>query len=248
MVSSREQVVAIYSNSFNNSTQDSWYASPSPKLLSEIAQNSVYGYESVRYIATVKGPSGEIKVALGDPVSNTTRRKDLYVPHWLLASIGIEGVGEEMVVSFSRCEDYQKATKLCFQYLEEMPEGFDMRDLLETPLSQLGVLQKGQILPAPVLEGSLVVKHVEPEGGFVFLDGMEVEFEFESDFLPKALPEPSPQPTLEPPTSSPFLSGMLPASILPPTPPVQTGKRTLVKKVFPTSFVPFSGQGRTLGN
>ena len=244
---SQSQIVGVYSNTFAN--QDCWYASPSPKLLADISRLNIY--ETARYIATIKGPSGEVKVAIGDPVTiTTTRAKDLYVPHWLLSSIGVEGIGEELAVSFSRCEDYQSATKLSFQYLGTMPEGIDMKDLLETPLSQLGILQKGQILPAPVLEGSLVVREVQPAGSYVFLDGLEVEFDFESDTLPepkaKAKPEPEPEPEVQ--TS---LSGLLPASAIVPVQQTLASanrKRQLVKKVFPSknSFVPFSGQGRTL--
>jgi len=238
------RIVAVYSNHFLENS-DQWCAVPSSRLLGDLHK----AFDSARWIATVKGPSGTIRVAIGDPIPNSYKTNDLYIPHWLLSQAGVEGVGEEMQIRFERCEDMKKATQLKFTYLGELSNDIDMRELLETPLSQLGVVTKGQIIPAPVLEGNLVVSHVEPAGIPVFLDGNEVEFSIQGDKrpptpVPEVLPEVLPEET--------SLSGLLPASMEQQAQPVQryTSPTTSSRGRFAnkSSFIPFSGQGRTLGS
>ena len=244
------KLVAVYSNSFLPSDTDTWSASPSTALLAEIHAN---GTDSARWIAKLSGPSGEIRVALGDPVPSGGRQKDIYIPSWLLSTIGVEGVGEELVVKFERCETFEKATKLIFTYLGELPGEIDMKELLEHPLTQLGVLSQGQILPVPVLEGNLIVSQCEPEGVPVLLDGNEIAFDIQGD-VKEVVPEVKPIPEPVPESTQ---SGMLPDSLLsPPSPPGGgTGGPYRVSTTSSrgrfagrSTFQPFSGQGRTLGS
>jgi hypothetical protein len=245
--------VAIYSNTFLEGQSDKWSASPSTSLLSHIHATR---YDSARWIAFIKGSAGEIRVALGDPVNQigSSRTKDLFIPSWLLSTIGVEGVGEEILVKFERCEDFQKAQSLTFTYLGELPSEIDLKDLLETPLSQLGVLTKGQILPVPVLEGSLIVSQCEPEGVPVFLDGNEIAFDIQGD-VPPPPPTPAPVPESTPqPSHSPegTYSGMLPASLLQEnhntTPYREQTTSNRGRFANKSTFIPFGGQGRTLGS
>lgn len=244
------KLVAIYSNTFLPNDSEKWSASPSAALLTDIHKG---GIDSARWIARIQGASGEIRIALGDPVAGGVRNKDLYVPSWLLSTIGVEGIGEEILVRFERCEEMVKATKLCFKYLGELPSYIDMKELLEHPLSQLGVLSQGQILPAPVLEGSLVVSHCEPEGVPVFLDGNEIAFDIEGDRVENTIPVSLPEAAPVPESTSTF-SGMLPPNLLMPTSnPTSNGRyqtpTTSSRGRFAnkSSFVPFSGEGRKLG-
>jgi hypothetical protein len=73
----------------------------------------------------------------------------------------------------------------------------DIRDLIEEPLSQLGVLEVGQIVPVPVVEGAMILlESCEPEG-LVFLDGADIVLDLEmSDAAEEA--EPVPQVNPEP--------------------------------------------------
>jgi hypothetical protein len=233
------KLVAVYSNSFLPSDTDTWSASPSTALLAEIHAN---GIDSARWIAKLSGPSGEIRVALGDPVPSGGRQKDIYIPPWLLSTIGVEGVGEELLVKFERCETFEKATKLIFTYLGELPGSIDMKELLEHPLTQLGVLSQGQILPVPVLEGNLIVSQCEPEGVPVLLDGNEIAFDIQGDVKEvNPIPEPVPESTQ---------SGMLPESLLSPQGGPYRVSTTSSRGRFAgrSTFQPFSGQGRTLGS
>ena len=58
-----------------------------------------------------------------------------------------------------------------------------IRDFLEQPLSELGVLQEGQLLRIPGLELSVLVEKTEPSGVPVFLDGHEIAFEIHWPFV-----------------------------------------------------------------
>jgi hypothetical protein len=130
------------------------------------------------------------------------RAEILYLPSWLCESIGVEG-GEELEIEFERSENLQKATRLSFKVIGQIPGDMDIRDLIEEPLSQLGVLEEGQIVPVPAVEGTMILlESCEPDG-VVFLDGsdivMDLEMEeqgqepvAEAEEAPKVKPGPKP--------------------------------------------------------
>lgn len=167
--------VAIYSKLFLDEQDDSWSARPSRRLLEWL-----HGQDetSARWLVVIGG----VRICLGDPVRSTeTRTKDLYVPQWILDAAGVSAEGDEIRLRFERSESLSRATKLEFKVMGEIPDDLDMKELLEEPLSQLGVLEEGMILPAPVLEGvHLLVQTCEPAGQPVFLDG-EAELVMEDD-------------------------------------------------------------------
>ena len=235
--------VALYSKLYLERDDESWSARPTPRLLEHL--HGLEGEDTARWIAVLGG----IRVALGDPVPAENRwKRNLYVPQWILESAGMSGEGEEIQVRFERCESLPKATKLGFKILGDVPEGIDLRELLEEPLSCLGALEVGQILPAPVLEGvHLLVQTCEPEGGAVFLDGAEVALELENDV------EDVPVQTARPPTPIPALPEaifeqpmvpMVPMAPVP-TPASRFPSRATTCPPAP-GFVPFSGVGRRL--
>jgi hypothetical protein len=104
----------------------------------------------------------------------------LYLPSWLCETIGVEG-GEELEIEFERSENLPKATRLSFKVIGHIPADMDIRDLIEEPLSQLGVLEEGQIVPVPVVEGTMILlESCEPES-LVFLDGSDIVMDLEMD-------------------------------------------------------------------
>jgi hypothetical protein len=224
--------VALYSKLYmDGRDDDSWCARPTARLLEHL----LGGDDTARWLAVLGG----IRIALGDPVPSENRwNRNLYVPQWILESAGMAGEGEEIQVRFERCEALPKATSLGFKVLGDVPEGIDMRELLEGPLSSLGVLEAGQIIPAPVLEGvHLLVQTCEPGGGPVFLDGAEIALEIESD-------EPPAPQQQRPPTPRPAedFGQLIDPAALPPVAPVSRPPRSCP----PGAFVPFSGVGRRL--
>lgn len=199
-----------------------WSARPSERIM-EMLHSRADG--SARWIAVIGG----VNVALGDPVAGWVKK--MYVPHWILESCGLEGSGEEVEIRFERCESFLKAEKLGFQVLGDIPADIDLKDLLEEPLSQLGVIHKGQMIPAPAFEGvHLLLRTCEPDGPPVFLDGAEVSLEIEQDTpsIP-AVPEPPlapvPEPLLQPllppllPQQQQVFTDILPASMMLPVRP-----------------------------
>ena len=227
--------VALYSKLYMERDDDTWCARPTARLVEHLHNGE--GDDTARWIAVLGG----VRVALGDPVPCENRwNRNLYVPQWILESAGMTGEGEEIQIRFERCESLPKATKLGFKIMGDVPEGIDLRELLEGPLSSLGALETGQIIPAPVLDGvHLLVQTCEPEGGAVFLDGAEVELELESDppEVPvEAVRPPTPRPNVE----ESFGIGELLATGVLPAPSAVRGRCP------PSSFVPFSGVGRRL--
>jgi hypothetical protein len=227
--------------------------------LFETLNNSGQGDGSARWIAVLEGPGGVRRVALGDPVQATDARwvNTLYVSSWLLESIGLEADVESIqAIRFEKSEQMPRASRLGFRVIGDIPEEFDLRDLLEEPLSQLGVLEEGLIIPVPILDGChLFVQTCEPAGEPVFLDGLEVALEIEQDVAEPAVPaappvnqaaEPEPQlddfasmlPPVAPATSvTPNLAGLAAARL---------GRSRVA--AASTSFTPFSGAGRRLGD
>jgi hypothetical protein len=214
-----------------------WSARPSERIM-EMLHSRQDG--SARWIAVIGG----VNVALGDPVAGWVKK--MYVPHWILESCGLEGSGEEVEIRFERCESFLKAEKLGFQVLGDIPADIDLKDLLEEPLSQLGVIHKGQMIPAPAFEGvHLLLRTCEPDGPPVFLDGAEVSLEIEQNTLSiPVIPEPPFTPvTPAPPVPEPQ---QLPQQPLLPQQQVFTDilPASMMLPVRPSG--PFQGVGRRL--
>ncbi len=182
-------------------------------------------------------------IALGSPAMEEERHSSkLFLPTWLVESSGLIGDGDEMEVRFLRSEDLPKATSLQLRVLGEVPEGFDMREILEEPLSSLGVLRAGQIIPAPLMDGiQILVEKVEPEAEAVFLDGNDVALHLESDV---ATPPPTPIPSAPEAIPEDFNAVLSTSVLTTPAPPSASAFRRTGSGSG--GFVPFSGVGRRL--
>ncbi len=173
----------VYSKTFLEVENEDWSATPTSSLLHRIHHS--HDETTVRWIAVLTYKGNDFHIALGDPIRDSSQV--LFVPGWFLHQMGVIGDGEEMEISFVPAETFPKASRLQFSLIgdrETIPDGVDIRDLLETPLSQLGVLSHGQTIPIPVLEHHfLLVKECDPSE-IVFLDGSEIAFEMESESPP----------------------------------------------------------------
>jgi hypothetical protein len=195
----------------------------------------------MRWIATFKVGGEEHRIALGSPDGRTGMRLDL--PEWFIEATGIVP-GEEIIVHFKPCEGMTSAKKLTFKSLEPLPDWLDVRDVLEEPLSQLGVIKQGQILPVPVLDSVvLILESAEPADEFLFLDGEDIEIDVLMDLPVEPLHQPM-TPPLEGLVEENVVQESAASnenwSFLPPAAPQA--------HVPPTrGVIPFSGKGRTLG-
>lgn len=183
-------LIKVYSKLYLETDDDSWSARPTKNLMRRL-----HSQDSARWIAAFDGG----RISVGDPVSTFTGSDALFVPSWFLESIGLED-GADVELAFEKSETLPKATRLSFKVIGDIPADMDVRDLLEEPLSQLGVLEVGQMIPIPILEGTmLLLQECEPEN-VVFLDG-EADLEIENDTpveTPSPLAEQAEQAATEP--------------------------------------------------
>lgn len=171
-------LIKVYSKLYLETDDDSWSARPTKNLMRRL-----HSQDSARWIAAFDGG----RISVGDPVNTFTGSDALFVPSWFLESIGLED-GADVELAFEKSETLPKATRLSFKVIGDIPADMDVRDLLEEPLSQLGVLEVGQMIPIPILEGTmLLLQECEPEN-VVFLDG-EADLEIEND-TPVETPSP----------------------------------------------------------
>ena len=249
--------MTLYSKAFLETDDDSWSARPSSALL----QRLHIGEGSARWIACISPPvaigseptCSDSYISIGDPVPSDRGRKVLYLPQWFMESVGVED-GSEVDLDFKRSEEMPRATSLNFRMLGSVPD-LDIRDLLEEPLSQLGVLQVGQIIPVPALEGVLVLESCEPDG-IVFLDGAEIALDIVGDSA-ESVAEPA-HYVAEPAQNTAVADFWQPEPSAPPADsvaepfdnmlPPQSGQTlSQAKSRFPPKFIPFQGVGNRLG-
>ena len=178
--------IEVYSSVFLEGDSQ-WSARPSAKLLRHIYRGDE---GSSRWVAVIRNRGREARIAIGGPVeAESAAGTALFMPPWFLESIGLAGNGERaelaytsstqevfdrypITVTFEKSEAIPRATRLVFRAKGDIPEWLDVREILEEPLSQLGVLQEGQVIPVPAFEQiQLVLEVCEPTGPYVFLDG-----------------------------------------------------------------------------
>ena len=243
-------LVSVYSKVYLETEDESWSARPTKNLMRRL-----HSQDSARWIAAFDGG----RISVGDPVSSFTSSDALFVPSWFLEFVGLED-GAQVELAFEKSEALPKATRLSFKVIGDIPSDVDVRDLLEEPLSQLGVLEVGQMIPIPIIDGLLLLQECEPEN-VVFLDG-EADLEIENESrvtTPSASASTASAASTASTASTPSASAYAYAaashkdqgqdyqtpftqveeidfsSMLPPSTPA------------PSGFVPFQGVGRRLG-
>jgi hypothetical protein len=225
-------IIPVYSKVYLEIEDNSWCAIPSNSLLHTVSNHHEF---SSRWIAKI----GTSYIALGDPVHNYSSSPILYLPTWFCQQMNHEGDGTPVDVELIPAENFTKASALEFKVLGSIPDDFDIREILEEPLSRLGILQKGQIIPCPVpLEEdcSLLVKSCSPED-IVFLDGSEIALEVEHERPPTPMPSP---------ITNPITSNMVESML--PLPPLERTSTVTARTSAQNGFVSFSGTGYRLGS
>lgn len=200
----------------------SWSAVPSNTLVQRL--HSYFPEGSMRWIAVFALPGEEHRIALDSPDGSTGM--SLRLPEWFLDTMGVAG---EQIVRFERSESMPRATSLTFR-VNSLPDWLDIRDVLEGPLSQLGVIKQGQVLPLDVLDDTILLDNAEPIDTFLFLDGDEIAIHVISDVEPEPQPVPVALPVPEP----------LPALA------VQEDDFSMIP--IKKGFVPFTGKCHVLGS
>ena len=191
--------IELYSSVFLDTNDTQWSARPSASLMRHIYHRGNDG--SSRWVAIIRHRDEEKRIAIGGPVEcQAGTGTALFMPSWFLESIGLQGNGEHaelaytttrqdvfdrhpITVTFEQSEVIPRATRLVFRAMGDIPEWLDVREILEEPLSQLGVLHQGQMIPVPAFEQiQLLLEVCEPAGAYVFLDGeAALEVQSESD-------------------------------------------------------------------
>lgn len=227
--------VTLYSKVFLETNDDTWSARPNNALLRRLHS----GEGSARWISQIS----DSHISIGDPVPGD-EGNIMYLPQWFMESAGIED-GSEIEIEFQKSEEMPSATSLTFRMMGPGQSDVDIRDLLEEPLSQLGVLQVGQIIPVPTLEGSMLLLESCDPDGLVFLDGAEIALNIINDEIDEQVGVYSadrtsgePLPIFEEPKT---FDAPLDDSLLPAQAPVLRG-------CFPPKFIPFQGVGNKLGS
>jgi hypothetical protein len=208
--------------------------------------------ESQRWIARI-GDAEVVQVScgIGAPLEYESTHR-IYAPQWILDTLGINGDGELLMLECVPCENLPRATRLVLRPSEEMIA--EPRELLEGPLSLLGAVREGSVLPLPGGLGTLTVEVTEPAEE-VFLDGAEVAVEFKEDHLrPASVADvpPAPRPATEDKEKEEEQKGgfgsMLPSSFDGAALAAARAARAKEnrRKGLPAGFEAFSGAGYSL--
>jgi len=154
-----------------------WSVTPTTSLLQRI---HAIPEQSSRWIAALRHAGQDNKIALGSPIQSDECA--LYFPVWFIDAVGILPDGGERIVRFEVSERIPRAGKLHFKTLGVIPDWVDIVSILEEPLSQLGVLKRGQMVPVPVIDDAmLILDTCEPDDEFVFMDGSDITLEVDPD-------------------------------------------------------------------
>lgn len=210
----------------------SWCVTPSSKLLQRI--HSIPDQTSSRWIAAIRFGGQEYKIAIGSPVETNQEEQALYFPSWFLDTIGLSHGGEERIVRFEVSERLPKARSLHFKTIGLLPDWLDIVQVLEEPLSQLGVLKMGQMIPVPLIDDAmLILATYDGEEDFVFMDGSDITLEVEEDHTISSPPVEEIERDAEQEQEQeeePMIQNNIQA-----TPPLRS------------KFIPFEGKGYVLG-
>jgi hypothetical protein len=175
---------------------------------------------SKRIIAQIETDGGTFYLPLGSPIHDTSPSDipQLFLPTWVLDSLGVSGSGDDATVSWVSEETFPPATSITLRPHDSAFYTTDIKAELEVALGRIAILRRGDtiLIPLDALGGYAIgfdIVHTEP-AAVVLADGDEVAIEFEAalDRPPTPEPEPVPEPAEEPPVD---FSTMIPAAAAP---------------------------------
>lgn len=145
----------------------------------------------------IQTPGDMSPLAEGDPPR-------VYLPPWIVARLGIDGVGETVATEWLDQDAFPEATRIVLRPHDSAFYHGDAKEELERALTRMGVLRKGDsiLIPLQELGGYEVECDViltEP-GSIVLLQGDEVVMEFEESLDTAGVPL-SPAPVQTPSSS-----------------------------------------------
>lgn len=241
------QTANLYSNEFIGS-ENNYVLIPTNDLWEQWIQQSE---GCTRLFIRIISPFGMSKiVSVGDPIYLHDFTKSLFVPLWMIDSLGYTGDGSECSYELVSHHTLEKATKIIVKPIDNLLHSVDVKQELEYAFSQLGVLTKDETILVHIHElgGQPTFIHihsVEP-ANTVFLDGDSIPIEFETSVFDTS----APPVTGRPPTPIPSQPPALPIPHLPP--PRDEQQTSMIPSMISSSsistsaFVPFSGKGYSL--
>jgi hypothetical protein len=214
----------------------SFSAGVTESLWKKILENESAGRTFLR----IQSDEKEWICPVGQPVSEQNLDDAIFLPNWMISVAGFKGEGEFVTITDLEKEAFPEATKLVLRVVDSAFYNSQVKEELEQSLSEMGVVKKHTLLQIPIhglggFEIEVFVAHTEP-ADTVLCDGDEVVVEFEEPVDQVHVPQRPPTPIPPPPLPLPLPIEEEDRSILPFT-RISTGE-----------FVPFQGEGRTLGS
>lgn len=224
-----ETAICIFSEAFCPSEIASHYNIPVSKSLWEKIVNDQTGGRS---FLRIQFNQKDFIAPLGSPVDDGCPN-NVYLRMWMLDTLGVQGTGEEATCLLLDHEAFPQATKLTLRVVDSAFYTSEVKEELEMALSALGVVKKQMLLQLPIanLGGfhvEVFVSNTEP-ADIVLCEGEEVAVEFEEPVDHYEEPVVAARPPTPIPPNVPIFTEEM---IVPPT---------------TEDFVPFQGQGHTLG-
>lgn len=168
-----------------------------------------------RLIAQIDAGGNRIYMALGTPIYTTETLTPLFLPNWCMGLLGVEGMGEEAMVTWMTEEAFPSATRIVLRAHDSAFHTVDAKEELERALTRLGVLRQGDTILIPIeglggYEIAFDVVVTEPSD-IVLAEGDEVVIEFDAALDAPVEPEPEvPEPEVPEPEVPEPLEQMLP--------------------------------------
>jgi hypothetical protein len=155
-----------------------------------------------RIIAEIRVGDRSAYCAVGSPIPIQGDGEKIYAPQSVLEQLYLEGMGEEVEVTWRSEEAFPEATRIVLKPRDEIFFDTNVKEELEVALTRIGILRAGDVIRFPLksLNGYEVefdVRVTEP-ASIVLMQGDEVAIEFEQE-MPMPVPVPVPEPFEEGP-------------------------------------------------
>lgn len=167
--------------------------------------------KSNRIIGVIQNNNKSWTVTLGQPVQfENQKNKNVFIPHWMLEQIYLEGSGETVEIQWMPCDVFDNSEHIQLKLLDGNYTNDDIEEKLSIELTKLGVLQKDTVIEINIDETLLKyrVENLIP-ASVVLCEGDSVSLEFIEDVVI--------------PPSAPQVESAVPPS----APPIETDEKTL---------------------